>query len=175
MMKHRNRLMLLLTICIAGSTCARPKSAGAVFSPGGTMISYQSYVSERSFVNFLIGVEYGAMLLEQTSRPGINAGVGYNFIFRQRDSRSGTSVWYAGPAVSLGYMADKDKFHGMIFCFSGVIGYEYSFHLPVSLSVDLAPTLGLSFHNVDENLQLSPYINGFIWSLVPWIGIKYRF
>ena len=100
MMKHRNRLMLLLTICIAGSTCARPKSAGAVFSPGGTMISYQSYVSERSFVNFLIGVEYGAMLLEQTSRPGINAGVGYNFIFRQRDSRSVTSVCYAGPALS---------------------------------------------------------------------------
>ncbi len=70
--------------------------------------------------------------------------------------------WYAGPGAQLGTWSWKDKYtgngdDGLWISIVGQIGIEYQFDIPLQISLDARPTIGLvnSFDNFDVPLGIA--------------------
>ena len=74
-------------------------------------------------------------------------------------------------------MRGNDGLYGLMAGVCGEIGMEYAFNVPVSLSLSLAPVLGVTVSRPEDsiNFSMGVYKYGLLASLMPRIGIKYRF
>ncbi len=109
--------------------------------------------------------------------PGISADAVYLFSFGSSLHAAGeSSSFFAGPGISAGYVRNLPGSLGIMAALTGCFGFEYTFAVPVSLSVSLEPSIGIHI-NEDEfgYVTMDFYKTGFFYSLLPHIGIKYRF
>ena len=80
------------------------------------------------------------------------------------NSKEIASVFFAmaiGLAVGMGGLTTDSAYFNL--GVAGQVGLEYTFWFPLQLSFDIRPVLGLGFNY------------GFHWSVMPAIGVRYRF
>ncbi|MDT0641857.1 hypothetical protein RM553_03330 [Zunongwangia sp. F363] len=80
----------------------------------------------------------------------------------------GNFNWYAGAGAGIGGVSDKrdnvEADEGAFFSIAGDVGIEYSFDIPLMVSLDLRPEIGLSGYD---------YIDDFTPDIA--VGVRYQF
>lgn len=168
-------ILLLTAAASSQMVFAEPRSVGGVFSFSGINLSYQHVKSESSFYEFNAGIDFEGILGGDALYPGIRAGFTYNFIFFSHTFDSGTLSTYAGIGFAAGYLRDRDMSTGPMAGLQGKIGLEYRFHVPVILSLDFSPVLGLHLDSREMNSSLNMYMGGLLRAYYPRLGIRYCF
>lgn len=133
---------LVLGFAVAAS--AQPKAIG-IRGGYGAELSYQHYVGDSKFVEADLGLGDFKYL---------NVAATYNFILSEFGNGFRA---YAGPGLAVGL---GEYLHLGV---AGQVGIEYNFDVPLQLSLDVRPQLGL----VNEAFG--------IWGWYPHLGIRYRF
>ena len=175
---HRLLLALILTISISVvSSHAQPKSVGLTSSFKGFAISYEHYIPKTNmFWEMSLAADVSEAFLYRTTYPGISLSMTWNQIFSSWELKDGTTMrLFAGPGVAVGYGNDFKTSHGYFFGLKGRAGVECQFERRVIISACISPILGMHMIPHSEYLALKYYRNGLFYSLVPEIGIKYRF
>lgn len=181
--------VIMLTFAFAAS--AQPRAIGGRLGTTGLEASYEHTLGS-NFIETDLGMDFGFAGL------GFKATGIYNFIFaRPAWTDRGTWGLYAGPGISLGYVADmykinwsNDNFpenpgnirkltysdYGFMFSFTGQVGLEYTFWFPLQLSVDIRPYIGfhVTDHNGTSNARVEFYDYG-LFGFIPTVSARYRF
>ena len=144
---------LVLGFAVAAS--AQPKAIGIRIGNGGE-ISYQ-----HSMGGNFIEVD-GGFGLGLHGRTNIMAAGIYNFLIAQPSwTDRGEWGFYAGPGAGLGVgLGEMAYFH---LSAAGMVGLEYSFEIPLQISVDFRQHIGIGF---GHGLWTPSSIG---------IGVRYRF
>ena len=143
---------LVLGFAVAAS--AQPRAIGLRLG-WGAEASYQHTVYNEDFVEVDLGL---------CTFDGLNASAVYNFMIAQPAwTDRGDWGFYAGPglAVGMGGLTTDSAYFNL--GVAGQVGLEYTFWFPLQLSFDISPVLGFGFNY------------GFHWSVMPAIGVRYRF
>ena len=143
---------LVLGFAVAAS--AQPRAIGLRLG-WGAEASYQHTVYNEDFVEVDLGL---------CTFDGLNASAVYNFMIAQPAwTDRGDWGFYAGPglAVGMGGVTTESAYFNL--GVAGQVGLEYTFWFPLQLSFDIRPVLGFGFNY------------GFHWSVMPAIGVRYRF
>ena len=143
---------LVLGFAVAAS--AQPRAIGLRLG-WGAEASYQHTVYNEDFVEVDLGL---------CTFDGLNASAVYNFMIAQPAwTDRGDWGFYAGPglAVGMGGLTTESAYFNL--GVAGQVGLEYTFWFPLQLSFDIRPVLGFGFNY------------GFHWSVMPAIGVRYRF
>ena len=153
-------------------------SAGAAFAVNEFSLEFGKKVSEnlRCIVN--ANLDMNGVISGKYDYPGISFDFIGQFVFASKKYGNGEVITgYAGPGVTVGYVRGNDGLYGLMAGVCGEIGMEYAFNVPVSLSLFLAPVLGVTVCRPEDsiNFRMGLYEYGLIASLMPRIGIKYRF
>lgn len=177
-----NRTVAIL-ICLSAAMLFTPddihgqsRSIGATFSYAGTGVEYALDVDEGNFAEFQLRMETAEMFRRAGSLPGISASAFWNIIFSKFKSSNGNPIrFYAGPGITLGYDADLQSPHGLIFGVKGRIGGECAFPRGISISMNISPAVGGHFGVTDGMVNMRVYRNGLLQILMPEASIRYRF
>ena len=103
-------------------------------------------------------------------------GVVWNILIRQWTSSEGNALrFFAGPGVAAGYTTEYKSVDGIFFGLKGRMGCECEFKRNMLISMSISPIIGSHVTMPQGDLSMKYYKNGLIYSLVPEIGIKYRF
>ncbi|MBP5171290.1 MAG: hypothetical protein ILP04_04445 [Bacteroidales bacterium] len=144
---------LLVLVAVFGLTAvmmAQPRTIGLRVGYGAE-VSYQHLMGE-NFLEF----DGGLFLNHGFYATGI-----YNFVF----ASEGDFNFYAGPGATVGFYNYKDDAgatqSGLDVGASGMIGLEYNFQIPLTLSLDWRPT----FYFLDGGFAAASF----------GLGIRYRF
>ena len=154
---------------------AQPRSIGGIFSFNGIGVSYQHNAVESSFFEVSVSADFCDVLDGQSPYPGIKAGFSYNFIFWGHEFGSGYLSSLAGIGFVAGYVRQTGQGFGPMAGLTGKVGVEYAFHVPVILSLDFTPVLGMHMDGTDKDSSLRMYLDGLSRSFYPRIGIRYCF
>lgn len=95
----------------------------------GAEVSYQRYLVPQGRIEGTLGV----------NRYGFSVEGVYQWMFDFPASTAGIWQWYAGVGVGTGVWSVKDFDAGFCFGVLGQIGIEYSFNIPLMLSLDYRP------------------------------------
>lgn len=156
---------------------AQPKSLGATFSFTGFAISYEHELSERnSFIEASVKAETSEVYLYRSEMPGISGSITWNYPIKEWTSDEGNSLTlFAGPGLTFGCSNDYKQPYGLFFGLKGRIGVECNFSRNVVISASFSPIIGSHTVFYSDHMTMRYYKNGFIYSLIPEIGIKHRF
>ena len=173
-----------MTLCVISAmlisqsvSWSQPKSAGASFAFTGIAFSYEQFTrQDGSFIEASLKTELSDVFLDKKNYPGISGSVSWNRPLREWDSINGNKMtFFTGPGVLVGYGPDHGTTDGLFFGLKARIGVECSFEKKVILSVSLSPVIGSHIVFLNYRVVMRYYRNGLIYSLIPEIGIKYRF
>ena len=169
---------LLALLCCSVHSRERNMSAGATFAGNEFSLEFGKKVSDnlRCVVN--ANLDMNGVFSGKYDSPGISFDFIGQFVFASKKYGNGEVITgYAGPGVTAGYVRGNDGLYGLMAGVCGEIGMEYAFNVPVSLSLSLAPVLGVTVCRPEDsiNFRMGLYEYGLIASLMPRIGIKYRF
>lgn len=147
-------LVLAAVLCFAALASAQPKALGVRFG-WGVDVSYENYVGGSDFLEFELGLDgYDSAFHVD--------GV-YNFMIAQPDwTSNGSWGFYGGPGLGV-TVANGDNntvYAGVL----GNLGLEYTFNIPLQISLDVRPRLYFGDGGV--------YSNG-IFSF--GLGVRYAF
>lgn len=162
-------------VLVAGSIAARPRSLGGVFSFNGAEISFQQMMTDSTFFEINAGIDFCGVLDGQVSHPGVKAAFSYNFMFLRQDFSTGCLAALAGVGFTAGYVRQNGMSPGPMAGLTGKIGVEYRFHVPVILSLDFTPVLGMHLEGHGNYSRLKLYQEGLIKAYYPRLGIRYVF
>lgn len=168
--------VLSIAACSFSEQClAQPRTFGGQFSLNGVELSYRHSVGDSVFVDVNAGLDFSELLDGKASAPGCKARLSYNFLFFRKQYGSGSLSLYAGPGIALGYVRNKGEF-GPMLGICGRFGFEFNFESrPVVFSIDLIPLLPLHMRTSGKESSLDFFRNGFLMSLSPVLGLRYRF
>lgn len=134
------------------ATPAQPKAIGVKVG-WGTDISYQQYMGD-NFLEVNLGLD---------NFNSLDFATFYNFtIARPEWTDVGRWGMYFGPGCSLG-MKLFGKTHFFHISAACMLGVEYTFDIPLQLSFDVKPQMGVGFGH------------GFYWTVTPSFGVRYSF
>lgn len=95
----------------------------------GAEVSYQRYLAPQSRIEGTMGI----------NRYGFSVEGVYQWMFDFPASTAGIWQWYAGVGVGTGVWSNKDFDTGICLGVLGQIGIEYTFNIPLMLSLDYRP------------------------------------
>lgn len=156
---------------------AQPKSFGATFSFTGLALSYEHDLSNTdSFIEASFKAETSEVFLYRTGVPGLSGSVTWNIPLKEWESDEGNRVtFFAGPGLTVGCGNDYNLPYGAFFGLKGRIGVECNFVRNIVISASVSPIIGSHIVFYSDHLTMRYYKNGLLYSLIPEIGIKYRF
>ncbi len=166
--------VLIMTLAATASR-AQPRSAGGVFSATGIEVSYQHHGADSTFFELNAGVDFCDVLDGTVSSPGAKLNFSYNFIFWGHVFDSGYMSASGGIGLAAGYVRQPGELPGPMAGLVGKIGLEYRFKVPVILSLDLSPILGMKLDGTGSESRLKMYSEGLVKSYYPRLGIRYSF
>lgn len=172
-----------ILIAVAGTLVSllhlhsQPKSLGAAFSFSSLGIIYEHKLKTTdSFIELALKAETAEWFAGRSRFPGNSCSLTWNMVFKEWESSEGNTIrLFAGPGVMIGYAMDLMDSEGYIFGLKGRLGGECFFKRNVSISLSMNPVLGSHIVNHPDHYTMKYYKNGLIYSIVPEIGIKYRF
>ena len=170
-------LVIAATIISLLPLHSQPKSLGASFTFSSIGIIYEHSVpSTNSFAEVYLKAETAEMFAGRSSYPGISASMTWNIIFKEWQTTEGNQIrLFAGPGAVLGYASDHNEPNGLILGLKGRIGSECIYTRYVSVSLSFSPVIGSHIVNYPDHYSMKTYRNGLYYSVIPEIGIKYRF
>lgn len=169
-------IAIILAVASLHTASAQKNTLGTSWSLSGIGVTYERHTSENTFAQLAVQAEMGEMFIGRTPYSGLSAAFTWNHIFAQVESRGGTPVlFYAGPGLAAGASKDLNGPRGLYFGLKGRVGMMCVFERGINISVSLAPTLGIQLTKDDENFITRTYRNGLLQSVLPEIGISYRF
>lgn len=176
-MRYVGAVILLLALASVFSvrSAAQPRSVGGLFSFSGIDVSYQHQASDSTFFEISAGIDLCGVLDGSAMYPGAKAGFSYNFVFWDHEFESGLLSTYAGIGFAAGYVRQTNGIKGPMAALLGKIGLEYAFRVPVILSVDFSPLLGMQIDGTATGASLRMYIDGLSKAFYPKLGIRYCF
>lgn len=156
---------------------AQPKSLGATFSFTGIALSYEHELRGMdSFIEASVKAETSEVFLYRTDTPGVSGSITWNFPLKQWTSAEGNRLtFFAGTGLTAGCSNDHNLLYGIFFGLKGRAGVECSFARSVLISACISPVIGSHIAFYSDHITMRHYMNGLLYSLIPEIGIKYRF
>lgn len=153
------------------------KAISTIWSFDGIGIGYEFYTADSDFIQIDIKAETDDIFIKTRWIPSATASLTLNMIFAERHTRNGNILcFYAGPGAVVGWGKDHNRTVGAIFGIKGRIGTECRFtQKHASISVSIAPELGMHISNKEGNAHMRLYRYGLMQSFMPEIGIKYEF
>lgn len=181
MKKQLSIIVLLVSFIAAGQTGmsaqGRLKAAGAEFAFTGIGLSIQKYTrSLSSFHDISIAADLQDVLTGQSRIPGVRLSYTMDYVLGTARTDTFTLRWFAGPGFTAGYVRDMRKGFGIMAGICGSAGAEFSFSVPVCISISFTPSLAthISYRSEIPNLDL--YRSGILLqSISPKLGIRYEF
>lgn len=174
-------ILLLGCFIAAGQTSlsaqGKMKAAGAEFALTGIGINLQKYTSSRtSFHNISIDMDMKDVLSGRSRVPGVRMSYTMDYILATASTASFTLRWFAGPGFTAGYVRDMRKGFGIMAGICGNAGAEFSFMVPVCISISFTPCLATHISYSSGTPGLDIYRSGLlIQSVSPRVGIRYEF
>lgn len=169
-------IAIILAIATIPMASAQKNTLGTSWSLSGIGLTYERHTSENTFAQIAVQAEMGEMFIGRTPYSGLSAAFTWNHIFAQVESRGGTPMlFFAGPGLAAGASKDLNGPRGLYFGLRGRVGVMCIYERGINISVSLAPTLGIQLTKDDENFITRTYRNGLLQSVLPEIGISYRF
>lgn len=175
-MRGKLCIIMLLSGCCAVS--AQDRMIGGTFSFNEFALGFSSQISEKARYAVDANLDMTGIVLGEYDAPGFSVDFTYQFIIGRKKFPDGEVLsGFAGPGFSAGYVRGTDGKYGLLAGLCGIVGMEYSFRVPVSLSLSVNPVLGLTVNRPAPNslYRMELYRYGLLYSLVPHLGIKYRF
>ncbi|MBO5194234.1 MAG: hypothetical protein J6B62_05000 [Bacteroidales bacterium] len=173
---HRISLCTVMLLASVFILPARPHAIGGSFSLNGAGVVYRQELRRDVFYEVGLEVDYGYSVFVSRALPGAWVRYGYNMVFAEKEYEEGTLRFYGGPGVAAGYIRDAfSSREGLAGGLTGTVGMEYSFKVPVVLSLSVTPCLGLMYSRDGNGRQLDFYSGGVSYAFLPSIGIKYCF
>lgn len=172
-------LVILLTFCSTVLANAQPRALGIRGGATGVEVSYQHSFSSEQFLNIDTGLDFGYNV---SGHLGAKVTGIYNFVWSQpKWTNKGTWKLYAGPGISTGWKEDRvvvkvgeeraNAFcRGFMIALVGQVGMEYSFDIPLQISLEIRPCVGM--HLAESGLNF--YDNGLL-GFAPSLGVRYNF
>ncbi len=175
MIRILSSVLLFSAICSEDSS-AQPKAVSSIWSLNGIGLGYEHNMDERSFIQADLRAEMTEVFINRKGTAGVTASFTWNIVFARKVSENGNIIrYYAGPGAIAGAANDLKASYGGIFGFKGRLGMECSFERRITLSLCIAPILGMHTSRKNEVMNMRLYRNGLIYGLLPEIGIKYAF
>ena len=173
----KKKILLPFAVLIyMGAAHAQPRALGADFSFSGVSLVYEHSMNDECFLNFSLKSELPEVMMNRTDNPGISASVTSNFILASWKSRNDNDISvFFGPGISIGSTYDIKEDLGWFFGLKGRGGVECIFSRNVIISVALSPVIGAHLILLEDSLKMQYYKYGLLYSIMPEIGIKYRF
>lgn len=173
--------VLIAAFIAAGQTGlsaqGRIKAIGAEFAFTGIGISLQKYTSPMtSFHSISMEMDLEDVLDGESRVPGIRISYVIDYIFAETQTAHFFLRWFAGPGVTAGYVRDMRKGPGIMAGICGNVGVEFSFSVPVCISLSFMPSLAAHISYSDGIPEMNLYRCGLMrHTLSPRIGIRYEF
>lgn len=174
-------IILIAAFIAAGQTGlhaqGKLKAAGAEFAFTGIGVSLQKYTSAMtSFHNISLEMDLEDVLDGESRVPGVRMSYVIDFIFASTQTSSFTLRWFAGPGFTAGYVRDMNRGPGVMAGICGNAGAEFSFMVPVCISISFMPSLATHISYSDGIPEMNLYRCGvLLQALSPRIGIRYEF
>ena len=156
---------------------AQDRSAGLNLAYNEFSAMCQIPVGEKESLRISANLDMTKVISGKVLYPGVSADAAYLFRIWGKRFLSGESMMLsAGPGACAGYVRDHRGHYGLMASLTGYIGFEYIFLVPVSISLSLEPCLGVHL-NRDRfgYVNMDFYRYGLLYSLLPHVGIRYRF
>jgi len=148
-------------------------SAGCYFSPRESGLGVSVYLSDDSFRDISIYLDYSDILDRRPVNPGFRFTYFHNLPIYKHDWGGFPFLVYAGPGVTLGYMHDRAKNdYGIIAGVSGDIGIFFKMWHNVSIGVGNQIDLAFKF-GLDSSVNF--FNAGAVFSYIPMIKVHYEF
>ena len=189
------KIIIITLIALASITAsAQPRTMGIRFGASDIDASYQHKARSKDFVQVDLGMDLGYNV---NGRPGAKGSVTYNFIWAEPAwTAKGTWSLYSGPGMTFGFVDDIVPYeidqnmggyqdNGFMVGAHIDIGVEYTFTIPISISLNVRPCFGIHFNDgkftlpgtgvwVDYGGKTGFYDNGLL-GFVPSVALRYRF
>ncbi len=175
---NRRISMICIILCtlFLSEAHAQRKSVGSSFSYSGIGIVYEQTIDSNSFAELQLKMETTNLYEDRELGAGMSASLSWNMVFADIGTRDGSNVtFYAGPGLALGITGDIDRKSGFMFGLKGKLGAECTFNRNVTLSICLAPVVGLHLGTLNGEWNMVLYRTGLLYAIMPEIGVKYAF
>ena len=129
------RLLLVAVMAILSLSAAKAQGGNGyrntigIRGGYGAEVSYQRYIVPEGRIEGTLGV----------NRYGFSVEGLYQWMFDFPASTAGIWQWYAGAGLGMGAWNHKDFKDGFALGALGQIGIEYTFNIPLLLSLDYRP------------------------------------
>ena len=174
--RHIITAVSILFFVSSGSSQSRPKAISTIWSLNGIGIGYEHVIDEKSFIQSDLRAEMTEVFINRKGKAGATASFTWNMVFSHFSSGNGNLInLYAGPGAITGIANDRGAGYGGVFGFKGRIGAECTFNRHITLSMCIAPTLGMHLCRRNGSINMRLYRNGLIYGILPELGIKYAF
>lgn len=168
--------VLALAALYPGEADARHKSLGLSYSFSGIAAVYEYTVDSESFMELSLKAELADRFIDRNAPAGVSTSFTWNTVFGGFTSRDGNRVdFFAGPGAIIGWGSDLRSPQGLFFGLKGRVGLECSFARKVTIGVCLSPVVGSHVVILEDSISMKGYRNGLIFSMLPEVGIRYRF
>lgn len=173
---HLTAFFVILTFVNSTSIRAQSRAIGTAYSFSGISLVYDHEVNNGCFIELALKGEMGEVLAGRSCIPGISASFTWNYILKEwKISDDETLEMFAGPGVSMGYAKDLKRDKGFDFGLKGQFGIEFLFERKAIISLSISPVMGSHVEFNGNAINIRSYNYGLLNSIMPEIGIKYRF
>ncbi len=167
--------ILLCTLCL-GEIHAQKKSVGTSFSYAGTGLVYEHGFDDKNFAEVQLRMETVPLFGNRDKMPGISASFTWNMVLAEKEAGDGNMIkFFAGPGVMAGMTGDIAGSNGIVVGLKGRAGGECTFSRKVTVSLCIAPVLGLHLGVREGMVSMLFYKTGLLYTIMPEVGIKYAF
>ena len=170
-------LATVVTLCASQPAVAQPKSVGASFSYTGLNFIYEHNLRDRNvYLEGSLKIETASTFFGTSNCPGISPSVILNNVVKSWQSSEGNTIrLVAGTGASLGINPERRDMGGVNFGLRGRVAVECVYIRKAEITFSVSPLLGFRLDRDYERYVMKFFSTGLLYSLIPEIGIKYRF
>ena len=173
---HITAIIVILTLIGSTAIHAQSRSIGTTYSFSSIGLVYEHGVNNDCFIELALKGEMGEVFAGRSRIPGISASFTWNYVLKEwKISEGETLEMFAGPGVSMGYAKDLKRDKGFDFGLKGRFGIEFLFERKAIISLSISPVIGSHVEFNGNAINIRSYNYGLLNSIMPEIGIKYRF
>lgn len=156
---------------------AQPKALGGLFSFSNIGLSYEHFIhGGSSFIDASVSLRTSEMILDRSVTPGFSGSLTWNFPFLTKRLGSEHLLnFYAGPGIVAGYEKDFKTAYGIFVGLVGKVCVECGFDRNVFLTASVSPVVGAHIVSSGKGYTMTYFKNGLLQTIMPEVGIKYRF
>lgn len=164
-----------------GNINAQGRSVGTTWSFSGVGVAYEHINRNDVLVHVGAQLEAAESFLGRGGLPGASFSITWSNIFARTESVNGNEVlFYAGTGVMTGYCKDMSYInepdpYGIVFGLQGRLGTTIIYDRKINISICIAPVIGMHLTHTDDTMNMMYYKYGLIRTIMPEIGLQYRF